>query len=218
MKKEGFTLVELLAVIVILANILSIAVPDISKIIRNTTNKAFESDVKMLIKAIEYKILEDDSFNITSIDIVNLQSELDVSADNYLAVDVELVNEEPYVTVVGKEKWIGLTAFGTLHNLNVTSTASIYLATLQLGTLQLSPTFNSNTFSYTTTSTVAGIINVKPTSENPSATIYVNGISTPSGMSKSVSLELGPNEIIIKVEDKTTGLFNEYKVIVNRNP
>lgn len=56
--KKGFTLVELLAVIVILAIILAIAVPGISGIINNSRRSAFEADVKMIITGIEYEILE----------------------------------------------------------------------------------------------------------------------------------------------------------------
>ena len=55
-KKKGFTLVELLAVIVILAIILAIAVPGISGIINNSRRSAFEADVKMIITGIEYQI------------------------------------------------------------------------------------------------------------------------------------------------------------------
>lgn len=56
--KKGFTLVELLAVIVILAIILAIAIPGISGIINNARKGAFESDVKMIITGIEYQVLE----------------------------------------------------------------------------------------------------------------------------------------------------------------
>ena len=56
--KKGFTLVELLAVIVILAIILAIAIPSITGIISSAKTGAFESDVKMIIKGIEYNSLE----------------------------------------------------------------------------------------------------------------------------------------------------------------
>lgn len=58
--KKGFTLVELLAVIVILAIILAIAVPGITKMTESTKQSAFESNVKMIITNIEYKNLECD--------------------------------------------------------------------------------------------------------------------------------------------------------------
>lgn len=56
--KKGFTLVELLAVIVILAIILAIAVPGISGIINSARRGAFESDAKMIVTGIEYQVLE----------------------------------------------------------------------------------------------------------------------------------------------------------------
>ena len=56
--KKGFTLVELLAVIVILAIILAIAIPGISGIINRAKKGAFESNVKMIITGIEYKIVQ----------------------------------------------------------------------------------------------------------------------------------------------------------------
>lgn len=56
--KKGFTLVELLAVIVILAIILAIAVPGISNMMANARRNAFISDAKMIITGIEYSMLE----------------------------------------------------------------------------------------------------------------------------------------------------------------
>jgi len=51
--KFGFTLVELLAVIVILAIILVIAVPQIMNVIKDTTKASFESSAKMVAAQVE---------------------------------------------------------------------------------------------------------------------------------------------------------------------
>ncbi|MFA5408781.1 MAG: prepilin-type N-terminal cleavage/methylation domain-containing protein [Bacilli bacterium] len=56
--KKGFTLVELLAVIVILAIILAIAVPSIAGIINGAKKGSFESNAKSIVVGIEYKVLE----------------------------------------------------------------------------------------------------------------------------------------------------------------
>ncbi len=56
--KKGFTLIELLAVIVILAIILAIAIPAVSGVIASSKRGAFESDAKMIVAGIEYKVLE----------------------------------------------------------------------------------------------------------------------------------------------------------------
>ncbi len=49
--KKGFTLVELLAVIVILAVLIVIAMPSVLKIMENARRSAFETEVKSYLKA-----------------------------------------------------------------------------------------------------------------------------------------------------------------------
>ena len=51
MKKNGFTLVELLAVIVLLAVIATITIPSIVGVFQNATSNAFEDDAMNLSKA-----------------------------------------------------------------------------------------------------------------------------------------------------------------------
>lgn len=107
--KKGFTLVELLAVIVILAIILAIAIPSITTLINNSKKGAFESNVKMLAAGIEYKILEKSQgaagtdfvaatkpYTLTSGDIVSIGG---VSSDY---TSVVLTNTSPVtITVTG---------------------------------------------------------------------------------------------------------------------
>ena len=57
-KKNGFTLVELLAVIVILAVILVIAMPKISDVIKKTRLSSLETTTKMIINSAEKKYTE----------------------------------------------------------------------------------------------------------------------------------------------------------------
>ena len=52
-RKFGFTLVELLAVIVILAVILVIAVPKVMNIINDTRKSTFETSVKLIASGAE---------------------------------------------------------------------------------------------------------------------------------------------------------------------
>jgi type IV pilus assembly protein PilA len=77
--KSGFTLVELLAVIVILAVILAIAIPSISTLMSSASKNAFESDAKMLLKAIDYKAMEDSSFKPTDVNEATVSTLLNIS-------------------------------------------------------------------------------------------------------------------------------------------
>ena len=69
--KKGFTLVELLAVIVILAIILAIAVPAIGNLISNARKNAFENGAKLVLKSMKLdydeKVVSTGSFTDTFI-------------------------------------------------------------------------------------------------------------------------------------------------------
>ena len=75
-KKKGFTLVELLAVIVILAVILIIAMPKISEVIKRTRLSSLETTAKMIINTAEKKYTEnqvlDNSSAIKCSDVAKL--------------------------------------------------------------------------------------------------------------------------------------------------
>jgi prepilin-type N-terminal cleavage/methylation domain-containing protein len=133
MKKNGFTLVELLAVIVILAVILAIAIPSISNIMNTSTKNAFESDAKMLLKQIDYKTMENSSLNPSSITESNINTVLGVSNSNYETVSVSSLKGKPYVVLRGKNKWDGLVAYGIYTDIKVTDASSYTTVVNQLG-------------------------------------------------------------------------------------
>ena len=90
--KKGFTLVELLAVIVILAIILAIAVPGISNMMDNSKKSAFEADAKMIITGLEYQNLEASLGQATAVTIKDLNADelkkLGANPANYEIVSV----------------------------------------------------------------------------------------------------------------------------------
>jgi len=62
-KNKGFTLIELLMVIVVIAIILAIAIPEISSLVKKSRINAFESNANMVLKAVKYQKLKDQSFD-----------------------------------------------------------------------------------------------------------------------------------------------------------
>ena len=122
--KRGFTLVELLAVMVILAIILAIAVPTISGILEESRKSSFESDAKMVLKGIDYKKLEKEDYDETSLTIDNIKPDLGLSNANYSSISVSNEDNIKSITIIGKEKWAGLIACGTFYNIKVVDNIS----------------------------------------------------------------------------------------------
>ena len=97
--KKGFTLVELLAVIVILGVIMTIAVPNIISTLDKNKKETFLKDAQNMISAAEYKIRSDtsieypDAYSVTIIKLANLDSvDLEVSPyDTYYSKELSFV-------------------------------------------------------------------------------------------------------------------------------
>ena len=122
--KRGFTLVELLAVIVILAVILVIAVPQINSVIRETKKNSLASTAKLLAAkaeeaTVENEILENNE-TLSCADLVKLD-------DNYGACSVRVTNGVGTVTLVGVGKFAGYTCTGTKSNMSCTESVPEYL-------------------------------------------------------------------------------------------
>ena len=120
-KKNGFTLVELLAVIVILAIILVIAVPKITDTIKNSKIASFESSAKTIAAQAEKKKMEkeilEDSGSINCSDVVKLNN------NDYGSCSITFDGNTAKVSLVGSGKFEGLKIInGTKDNATATIT------------------------------------------------------------------------------------------------
>ena len=126
-KKNGFTLVELLAVIVILAIILVIAVPQIMKTIDNAREGAFSSSAKLIAASAEREYLVRETLGDTNFDPDNVEmecSEVAETTSDYSDCDITFTNGKAYVTLVGDGKFEGkYVCAGTRESATVTKTA-----------------------------------------------------------------------------------------------
>ena len=109
-KKNGFTLVELLAVIVILAVILIIAVPRISDVIKNSKKASFESSAKTVAAQAEKKKMEkeilEDTGSINCSDVVKLNN------NDYSSCSITFDGNTAKVSLVGSGKFEGMNICG----------------------------------------------------------------------------------------------------------
>lgn len=112
-KKNGFTLVELLAVIVILAIILVIAIPQIMKTIESARLGAFRSTVKLLASQAEKQYLVDQTLSTTSTGTAKTYADINACQDlakmdtnEYATCEVSVAaNGTATVKLTGKGKF-----------------------------------------------------------------------------------------------------------------
>ena len=117
MKKRGFTLVELLAVIVVIGVILVIVVPRVLKNIDEEKKSAFISSAKALIRKVEYDYMDKEDFDYVALKTFNIN---DISMSNY-DIDnstIKMKDGDIYIKLIGKEKFEGYKCIGTINNLN----------------------------------------------------------------------------------------------------
>ena len=117
MKKRGFTLVELLAVIVVIGLILVIVVPRVLKNIDEEKKSTFISSAKALIRKVEYDYMDDEDFDYVALKTFNIN---DISMSNY-DIDnstIKKKNGDIYIKLIGKEEFEGYKCIGTINNLN----------------------------------------------------------------------------------------------------
>jgi len=120
MREKGFTLVELLAVIVILAIVLAITIPTITGIISNAKKNAFASDANMILKGVDYQLLQDSTYLDGGVNVSKLTTDLMISDKNYEEINLIYIEDDKvYIYIEGKEKWDGLVACGTFNNMLV---------------------------------------------------------------------------------------------------
>ena len=106
-KKRGFTLVELLAVIVILAVILIIAMPKISDVIKNSKESSLETTAKLIASQAEKKYTENQILDGSS--VIKCSDVAKISNADYESCNITFDSKgNAKVTIVGKGKFEGL--------------------------------------------------------------------------------------------------------------
>ncbi len=117
-KSKGFTLVELLAVIVILAVILVIAVPQIISTITESRKGALASSAKLIASSAESAYMSNQTLgiekDITCSDVAQLTSE------DYTSCSIKFVDGKAKVKIIGQGKFEGMAVCsGTKENAEV---------------------------------------------------------------------------------------------------
>jgi len=105
-REKGFTLVELLAVIVILAIILVIAVPKVMSVIEDSKKATLESTAKMIASQAEKQKVQNTVLGNT--DEITCESITNINDVDYEDCDIDFDNNTAKVTIKGSGKFDGL--------------------------------------------------------------------------------------------------------------
>ena len=122
--KKGFTLVELLAVIVILAVILIIAIPKISNVIDASKLSSFTDSAKIIASQIDKQRMINKINKVTS--AITCSDVSSYNSSDYRSCTVGSVdsNGNTSITLVGAGKFEGLRCRGTSINMNCTNSST----------------------------------------------------------------------------------------------
>ena len=106
-KKNGFTLVELLAVIAVLGLILIIAIPKVMDTLNTQKKRTLELTTKSIIKAAEEKYLENNAYGIE--EEITCESVTNITSSDFKSCNITFDEEgNASVTIVGKGRYEGL--------------------------------------------------------------------------------------------------------------
>ena len=125
-KKNAFTLIELLAVIVILAVILVISIPRILDVIETSKKDSIKSSARMIINSAEKKNMIDKVNGST--EEVTCDNSVKLSKEDYESCKITIDEEgKATINLVGKGKFDGYKCIGTNDNLACGQVESITL-------------------------------------------------------------------------------------------
>ena len=117
---KGFTLVETIAVIIILGVVLSIAVPSITNVVKSTNKNRMISDAETFISEVK-EYVESDTIGNTPKDnkykLVNIKSKLSKSpyGGNYnMESSVVIINNNSYTVCLTDDKYKATTEEGSI--------------------------------------------------------------------------------------------------------
>ena len=104
--RKGFTLVELLAVIVVLGLILVIAVPQVMNVINDSKKGVLAASARLIANSAENIKLSNDTMGIST--ELQCSDVSKISKEDYKDCTIEFVDGEARVTIIGQGKYEGM--------------------------------------------------------------------------------------------------------------
>ena len=219
MKKKGFTLVELLAVIVILAVILIIAMPKISDVIKNSKESSLETTAKLIASQAEKKYTENQVLDNSS--TINCRDVVKISSNDYESCNITFDSKgNAKVTIVGKGKFEGLQVVdGTKNSAKASAKKDIVETAAKYFSYEEAEVVKTTTISSVEVEDVnkckTFLMNLGGATEEQVATLCTGGSITVDGVTRSLKDILQQGGTTSQYEE--AGLKVEYVEIIIEN-
>lgn len=144
MHEKRFTLVELLAIIALLAVVMAMIVPTIIGVIESAKKDAIKSDVRSIIKEINSELVSGTVYDLEDLNIEDLQTVFHIDTRNFSLVETEMTADGLSYHFIGTNEWKGFAVRGTEDNLesfSVTAAPSITMIGLDTVNLEVGGTY-----------------------------------------------------------------------------
>lgn len=142
--KKGFTLVELLAIIALLAVVMAMIVPTIIGVVESAKKDAVKSDVRSIIKEINSELVSGTVYDLEDLNIEDLQTVFHIDTRNYSLVETEMTADGLSYHFIGANEWQGFAVRGIEDNLEsftVTTPPTITLIGVDTVNLEIGGTY-----------------------------------------------------------------------------
>lgn len=143
MNKKGFTLVELLGVLIILSIIMLIAVPNVISILDKNKKNIFVADAKKIVSAVEYELSKQDKYPDTGACFVKLSDLSNIDLE--IGPNDKKYNNESYINILKNNSKYEYKIYLTdsIMNINGIDSSALSKTSVKTGNINLTPSGNS---------------------------------------------------------------------------
>lgn len=124
MSKKGFTLIEILAIVVLLGIITGIAIPKIVDYVDESEQRTFVIQTKLVLSMIDDALLSNPQLDITLINLDYLKSNIKLKTNNFSSMKVKDIGGHAFIILYGAGAWNKYVTYGTYNNVLLDETAT----------------------------------------------------------------------------------------------
>lgn len=116
---KGFTLIELMAVLLIVIVISLIAAPTIFNVVETSKRESFLVNARQILRIVDNEKLSNSTFDLSQINPETMMDLIDIPGEYYESITFKEYNDNLFINVSVADRWKGLSACGSYNSLTV---------------------------------------------------------------------------------------------------